>query len=458
MANILAIETDPERRRLLARLVREHVNARITIVASVKAAILASAEQPPDLILAPTLLSPQDSKDLTAHVKRLHAAPHVQMLTMAALDMLVGVPREVSRGRGIFKRRSKTPDLQYDPRMVVARIADGLDRARAARAEHEVALADAAWRAEAVSSTATTDLVLATRTSEVLGFRQRLDRQQERERRCARRNTPGDVPWLSAIKLSNGLGLDLLNISRSGLLVEAGVKLAPGTTLELQLNGPSTSRVVKARFVRSEVARVDPLGVRYYAAAAFETELDLLLEREEPVKVPNRQRELGALLATVLAETDRGEPAPLRFARGLCELVRARDILVRNAPMTTADEGSESIYFHVKGEGPSRAILQVIFERDQEITASEFRLLKTGAVLAAALLELEEPEVPELLSADELTKATAKAKGKSRQEQRQYHALFGPQPGRAGPSPADLDGLNTLPYAAAVNGLETDVA
>jgi hypothetical protein len=63
---------------------------------------------------------------------------------------------------------------------------------------------------------------------------------------------------------------------------------------------------------------------------------------------------------------------------------------VHNAPIAPAD-GSESFYFHVKGEGPSRAILQVIFEANHDITASEFRLLKAGASLTAALLEFEEP-------------------------------------------------------------------
>jgi CheY-like chemotaxis protein len=59
MGSILAIESDPKRRRLLTTLIREYVKGDITIVESVKAAIASLADHVPDLIVAPTLLSPQ---------------------------------------------------------------------------------------------------------------------------------------------------------------------------------------------------------------------------------------------------------------------------------------------------------------------------------------------------------------------------------------------------------------
>ena len=383
MASILAIEADPQRGRLLSRLIREHVNADLTIVASVRAAITAIARQPPDLILAPPLLSPQDSNELTKHVRQVHAA-HVEMLTIAAFDMLVDAPRKEKRGLGIFKRRPVTLGLLYDPGMVAAEIADGLDRACVARAKREAAPGHAQWQAAAVQPNGGTAPALVA--SNIESF----TRLQNEQRQRARRNAPENVPWLSAIKLPWGLDLNLVNISRSGLLVESGSKFTPGVTYELQLNGPGTDLMVNARFVRSEIARVDGFGVRYYAAATFDKELDLLVSREEPVKASTAQQALSALLATVLAESDHREPARIRFARGLCKLVRARDVLVRNVPIAPAD-GRESFYFHVKGEGPSRAILQVIFDADRDITASEFSLLKAGASLTAALLEFEAP-------------------------------------------------------------------
>jgi CheY-like chemotaxis protein len=383
MARILAIEADPQRGRLLSRLIQEHVKADLTIVASVSAAITAIARQPPDLILAPPLLSPQDSTELTSHV-RVHAAPDMEMLTIAALDMLIDAPMEEPRGLSIFTRRPVTLGRLYDPGMLAREIAEGLDRACAARARREAALGHAQWHEAAVQSKSEIVPALVAPGIEALF------RQQDEERRRARRNAPEDVPWLSAITLPWGLDLHLVNISSSGLLVESGSRFTPGITYDLQLNGPGTDLSVKARFVRSEVARVDGLGVTYYAAAAFDKELDLLVGRDKTVRSPSPQQALTDLLSTVLAESDHGEPARIRFARGLCRLVRAQDVLVRNAPIAPA-HGTESFYFHVKGEGPSRAILQVVFAADHDVTASDFKLLKAAASLTAALLEFEEP-------------------------------------------------------------------
>ena len=210
------------------------------------------------------------------------------------------------------------------------------------------------------------------------------------DRRCAHRSGQSEVPWLSTVRLPWGLDVHLVNISRTGLLVESGSKLTPGVTLELHLSGPGTNLVVMARFVRSEVARINRLGVRYHAAAQFEKPLDVLAPRHEPLRRSTVPHALAELLATVLAESaHHHEPAHIRFARGFRALVRARDVLIRHAPIAPVDD-SESIYFHVKGDGRSRVILQVMFEPDRALTASEFRLLKAAALLTAAVLELED--------------------------------------------------------------------
>lgn len=398
MGSILAIEADPKRRLLLTALIREHAKGDITIVESVKAAIAILADHVPDLIVAPTLLSPQDSKELISHVKQLHTAPHVQMLTIPALDMLVEPQKEEQRPLGIFKRRPVGLGLQYDPEMVGTLIADSLERARTLRAEYDAALAmpiqvegELALIVRASPSTALTELAASVDGA--------LDRLSD-DRRCARRSGQSEVPWLSAVRLPWGLDVDLVNISRTGLLVESGSKLTPGVTLELHLSGPDTNLVVMARFVRSEVARINRLGVRYLAAAQFEKPLDVLTPRQQPLTRSTVPHALAELLATVLAESDHHpEPAPIRFARGFRALLRARDVLIGHAPIAPADD-SESIYFHVKGEDRSRVILQVMFEPDRALTASEFRLLKAAAFLTAAVLELEDDRQGERSVAD----------------------------------------------------------
>jgi hypothetical protein len=82
----------------------------------------------------------------------------------------------------------------------------------------------------------------------------------------------------------------------------------------------------------------------------------------------------------------------------LRQLVRARDVLVRRAPIVPAD-GSESFYFHVTGEDRARTILQVLFDPDRALTSTEFSLLKAAASLTAAVIELDRSRQSALLSA-----------------------------------------------------------
>ena len=145
MSRIVAIESDPKRRRLLAMLVREHVKAELKIADSVTAAIALVTEKTPDLIIAPALLSPRDEAPLMEHLKGLDA-PYVQLLTVPALDMLSDAPRaDARRFGGWFSRRPVSIGPQYDRSMVGGQIVDALTRARAAREEYVELLA---YRAE----------------------------------------------------------------------------------------------------------------------------------------------------------------------------------------------------------------------------------------------------------------------------------------------------------------------
>src|SRR5262245_10722894 len=134
MAGILAIEADRSRQTLLWALIREHVEVRVTMVDSVKAAIASISKYQPDLIIAPTLLSPADSAELAEHVKA-EAGPHVQMLTISALDVLRESAPEEKRS-GLFRRRPISLGLQYDPQMIGKQIADHLEQARLLREQY----------------------------------------------------------------------------------------------------------------------------------------------------------------------------------------------------------------------------------------------------------------------------------------------------------------------------------
>ena len=84
----------------------------------------------------------------------------------------------------------------------------------------------------------------------------------------------GDVPWLSTVRLPWGLDARVLNISNTGVLLESGSRVITGSVVELDLRGPEWTVAVQARFVRSEVASVKSLGVKYHIAAEFKRRLE----------------------------------------------------------------------------------------------------------------------------------------------------------------------------------------
>ena len=398
MPRILAIEADLNRRRALTALVREHIKADLVVVPSVQAAIAAIAERAPDLILAPALLSPPDEAELLTHMKQLDTAPYIQMLTLPALDMLVDAPAEETCRSGlfgpVFNRRPVSLGLKYDRNMVAAQIADGLSRARELRIEYAAMLAY-----HEAAEYGTRQVALARRGGadvlEAAGafLAQKKGTSDADDRRIALRKGRGDVPWLSGIKLSWGPELQLVNISSTGVLVESGSKFAPGSTTDLHLSGPETNLVVPVRFIRSSVARIDGLGVRYHAAAAFAKELDLDGPRrvDAPATPP---QELASLLGSVFATANkRSEPAHARFADGLRKLVGARAVQVRTGSARSAG-GHETLYFDVPGDDRLRTTLQVVFDRNHAVTDAEFKVLKAAAWLTAAVLELEKPVSP----------------------------------------------------------------
>jgi CheY-like chemotaxis protein len=384
MDRILAIESDPKRANLLTSLVRAHVNADLEIVGTVADAIESLHEQTPDLILAPTLLSPQDSGDLMDHVRGRHA-PWLQILTVSALDMLTDRRPDMKVRTSFFRRRPVQLGLQYDPGMVATQIKDALERARTVRLETEAALAHADYLASL-----TTEKIEIASPAALHQITRKLEAPEERRRE--ERKGPGAVPWLAGIRTPFGLDLHLMNISSTGLLVESSSKLTPGVSCDLELCGLGTALPVRARFLRSDVGQISGLGVRYYSAAQFDRELDLLRGQTRPLSRGGAtlQQGLADLVAAVLTQKDPVESARTRFTRGVRQLVDARDVIIRSAPVAPAD-GSESIFFQVQGEAKPPAVLQVLFDPNHVLTAAEFNLLKAAASLTSAVLDIEKP-------------------------------------------------------------------
>jgi hypothetical protein len=220
---------------------------------------------------------------------------------------------------------------------------------------------------------------------EVSVVRPRLKATQRR----AARMTRSDLPWLAAVKLPWGLEVGLLNISETGMLVETSSKFAPGSVAQFQLCGADDDTLmVSAKFVRSEIATVNGLGVKYHAAAIFEKPLDLESSPRTEAESARSSAQLADWLLAISTEL-RGDVDPdrlrERLEEGLLRLISARDVRILDEPGPTP-EGCESVCFAIPRSESTPSVLQVSFDGGYLVSEADFRLLQAAAALAAVIL------------------------------------------------------------------------
>ena len=236
MNRILAIEPDANRGALLKHLVQESLHTDVVLATSAHDAIAAMTAEPPDLILTSMLLPASDDQHLVAYLRATPSLDHLPVLTV---PVVVEAQPTEARSRGLISRllRRGAPEewTAYDFSAVAARIEEALTQSKIA----------------ALFSS---------------GFRKR-----------APRLSVSDVPWVSSVTLSLCQHLRLLNISSSGMLVESGARLSPGSATTVTIDGIRLALVVPARVVRYRIASVDPLGVKYETGVAFDRPVEALI-------------------------------------------------------------------------------------------------------------------------------------------------------------------------------------
>jgi len=379
----------------LRRLVRQHLNAEVTLVTSTTAAIAVMGEQAPDVVLTSSLVGPRDEKRLAAHLRQAPSLRHLPILTIPPIVD----ERDTSgaRQRGLLWRLlgRRTRDWPTcDLEAVASRIREAVEQAKAASADRPeeavgdgpTRLADADAGPELVEAPAS---VLQMTDSELRSYCGLGSRQNR-----AHRFTTAELPWISSVRLGWGLELRLLNLSRSGMLVESGIRLTPGARTSIHLRGPDKDMVVGARVVRSRVSAVDSLGVKYVAAAEFEQGFDAWTPAEPAPEVLGGPSEyFMRVVAGVRDRAARGDhPVDLRtaFETGVRDLVAAREIRLREAPVVENDE-CESVYFTIPTHDAEPAVLQVTFEPNYRPNPKEFEALKAAALAAADVLQFTPP-------------------------------------------------------------------
>ena len=154
MPLVLAIEPDARQAATLKRIVKGHVHAELILVDSKDAALASLATRIPDLILVTALLPPRDEIDLTAHLKTLEHAGHLQTLT---IPLLAVEPDEEQSGSRVFnafrrKRRKAPPTDRCEPSVFGDEIATYLQRAAELKIEEQARQQREAAAAEAAAS------------------------------------------------------------------------------------------------------------------------------------------------------------------------------------------------------------------------------------------------------------------------------------------------------------------
>ncbi len=394
---ILVIEPDPARARSLKDVLDAHVTGPIEFVPSADAALHAIDQHVPDVVLTSTFLSPSDEVRLTDHLKALPAASHVQVIiTPHFIDA-----DEAPRGNGnVFTfRRNRANDVRptCDHATLIRQIGDYLQQARAqanlaARQELEAVLC----AAPPLPTLARPEMrLMAARPLPQRGLAQTPRAQrasalgQKDDRRRAPRRPKDQLPWLWSAKLPWGTEVTLVDVSRTGVLVETTSRVTLGSTLDFQFVGENTNVSVPARILRTDVSNVDAFGVRYRVAAAFNRELDLLEAAEQAAEASVNPAALGEMLARVLADPERrtGSAMRMHFEEELRKMLPLRSVQIRHSPLLSSDE-DDSIYFNVPA-GSGSPVLQATFEPDSLPSPTEFKLLKAAASLAAVVLEFE---------------------------------------------------------------------
>ena len=115
------------------------------------------------------------------------------------------------------------------------------------------------------------------------------------------------VPTIKAVKLSPGDTVELVNISRSGVLVEGRTRFVPGTRVTVHFDGGFSPAQMKGKIVRCQVSSISGGALRYQSGIQFEKRLEAN-PGEMAVALPVLPNPPGAL-STVQAATAGGAAA-----------------------------------------------------------------------------------------------------------------------------------------------------
>lgn len=95
------------------------------------------------------------------------------------------------------------------------------------------------------------------------------------ERRQYARRRDRDLDWVSSARLRSAGEVTLVDLSAGGALIDLTVPLRPGATLTFELVGRGLETVVPVQVLRAEVSAISADSMRFRAACAFASPLEL---------------------------------------------------------------------------------------------------------------------------------------------------------------------------------------
>lgn len=353
---ILAVEPDRHHALALKRFVQSCVDVDLLIADSLASAKAAVTDRLPSAVLVSETVSPDDDVALTAHVRSRAPGRSLPILAVPAMGLedeaLPAAPR------GFMRLIASGGTLTDAPRLQLAR--------RQATLRHALqALVDLPSPAMPAGASVP-------------------------ERRPRAPRWKGDnIAWLTRVTMPLGVEVRLLNISRSGLLIESRGHFVVGQPAAFELHG-RLRVMVPGRFVRSTSTGSD--GATFQCAAIFDDDLPLFAPLASGTYgAAVVSSELGEVLAWVRGQARAGmRPDRVRaaFELSVQELVGARAVLICRAP-AQADEPGDSVCLPVPTTDGSLAFLQAIYDAARPPSPRAFEQLQAAATLAADVLEIE---------------------------------------------------------------------